>query len=413
MTLRNLALCIGIALLAAPAFAQGPAVAPPQPVAPSPATTSHVHPWETEPLALPGSLSVVMHRATLTDIARDKQLQLVIRFPTRSVDAASPSASSQTDTGVTQPAPALALIIFSHGMGGDREAFAKLSEHWASHNFIVVHVTHSDSIKLRREQGEKVTLSSARDVRSVDPADRLADVVYLASNPKEVEALISAALPASPNAIAPTIDMQHIFIAGHSAGALTTMLAINVKARMRIDGARARDMLARTERGSDIFKAGIVISGQGTTNRMLGEDSWNALRVPMLVLAGSKDVANVGNETPESRRHPFEKSRGQAAGGPSALLLWIEGATHGSYQGKDLTTLLKEDIEVDVNMVTAATRASTLAFLLAAKDNTLHTAQAAPVEQRDETLSARAARVLQNPSWMPALTDNQATLTSK
>jgi hypothetical protein len=36
------------------------------------------------------------------------------------------------------------LIFFSHGFGANKEAFAPVSEHWASHGFIVIHPQHVD-----------------------------------------------------------------------------------------------------------------------------------------------------------------------------------------------------------------------------------------------------------------------------
>lgn len=404
---------LSLACLASLARAQGttapsaPPVKPAVQQAPAQAQAQPSSAWEQSPFAQHGPFVARTLRDTLRDDARGKDLQITLRWPT--------STDANAKLG---PRP---LVVFSHGMGGDREAFTKLSEHWASHGFIVAHATHSDSIKLRREQGEKLTRESMRDVRNVDPADRVADVVFLAQSPQLLLDLIAkhdagAGKVAQASVLA--IDINRIAIAGHSAGALTTQLAINVKARMREPGARARDMLARSERGNEVFKAGVVISGQGTTNRMLGEESWNELRVPMLVLAGSEDVAGVGNETPESRRHPFEKSRGEAAGGPPVGLVWIVGATHGSYQGKDLTNLLREDPAVDVGMVAATTRASTLAFLLAWSEGTLKGMQTPPASpeatwqnaQQAGSLSQAAPRVLRDPAWLPALSEEQATL---
>jgi predicted dienelactone hydrolase len=369
-------------------------------------------PWQLSPFANPGSLSVGEVRTTLRDEDRTKDLHIALRWPSLPKAPASDPALASSRT-------AMPLVVFSHGMGGDREAFGTLSAHLASHGFVVVHVTHSDSIKLRREQGETITPRNARDVRNVDPADRLADVVFLAKHPQLLEMLIAQQEKTDTPAL--TIDPARVAIAGHSAGALTTMLAINVKARMREPNARARDMLARIERGDEVFKAGVVISGQGTTNRMLGEDSWNELRVPMLVLAGSEDVAGVGNETPQSRRHPFEKSMGEAQGGPPVALVWIEGATHGSYQGKDLARQLREEPSVDAEMVAAITRASMLAFLLAWSEGTLrgmhepaakpaaHNAQS-PAPASAHTLHTQAPHVLHDATWLPSLSDEKATL---
>ena len=39
----------------------------------------------------------------------------------------------------------LPLIIFSHGLGGTREGYAFLGEHWATNGYIAVHVQHAGS----------------------------------------------------------------------------------------------------------------------------------------------------------------------------------------------------------------------------------------------------------------------------
>lgn len=48
------------------------------------------------------------------------------------------------------------------------------------------------------------------------------------------------------------------------------------------------------------------------------------------MLAGSKDVSAASDETPESRRHPYE----YAPSDGTKYLIFIDGATHSSYQGK-------------------------------------------------------------------------------
>lgn len=98
-----------------------------------------------------------------------------------------------------------------------------------------------------------------------------------------------------------------------------------------------------------------------------------------MVFSGSLDGSppNMGHETPRSRTEPFTRSRGVAAGGPPAYLLYIEGATHGSYQGSqgasELIERYLDDGErergvgptTDLSQIGDATNTSVLLFLRA------------------------------------------------
>jgi predicted dienelactone hydrolase len=246
---------------------------------------------------------------------------------------------------------ALPLVVFSHGMGGSSNAFPELSDHLASHGYVVILPTHSDSVKLRREKGEdagrEIMGDPAGYVRNVKPFERVDDVKRILDALSVVEQKIFADAKAS-------ISREAIGMAGHSAGAMTTQIAFGVKARTRLLGGVQSAADPR-------IKAAVVISGQGLKTRLFTKDSWSDLDKPMLVITGSEDTAKAGRDTPESRRHPFEYAPA-SKGEPHTYLLWIEGATHGSYQSKSAATLLGEKPE-DPAMVAAATNSATLAFL--------------------------------------------------
>src|ERR1051325_7963753 len=46
------------------------------------------------------------------------------------------------------------VIVFSHGAGGSGKNYFGLTGFWASHGYAVIQPTHSDSLSLRRENGE-------------------------------------------------------------------------------------------------------------------------------------------------------------------------------------------------------------------------------------------------------------------
>jgi predicted dienelactone hydrolase len=247
-------------------------------------------------------------------------------------------------------------VVFSHGAGGSRATFPGLTAHWASHGYIVVLPTHSDSIELRRRKGEDLSLL-ARDlnllVRDVRPLDRLADVVFLLDSIGTMEER-GPGLRGGDGA--GRVDRERIGMAGHSAGALTTQMAAGVKVRGVSPGA----MLEARSVGDPRIDAAILISGQGTTNRMFTDQSWSELSKPTMVLTGSKDYAAISTETPASRREPFEKAKPG-----DKYLVFIEGATHSSYQGKGPALRLdrEQPSETELSMITSVTAAATLAFL--------------------------------------------------
>lgn len=232
------------------------------------------------------------------------------------------------------------LVVFSHGMGGYCDAFEHLSTHLASHGYVVVHPAHTDSIRLRREAGEspdslRRTFTQG-GTSAVDLRSRIDDCLWILANIPAIETKLDHA---------GLIDDSRTAIAGHSAGAMTTQAL----AGLRLSPPMARRARSLAD-GTD-FDAYIIISGQGTTRPSLNEQSWSGFNRPTLVLSGTEDVSQVSDETPESRRHPYE----YAPPGDKHLI-HITGATHSSYQGATAPNADAERIE-------ALTTHATLAFL--------------------------------------------------
>lgn len=310
-----------------------------------------------------GPFTVASFDVTLHDEVRDKDLELTVRFP-------------KVGPEDTRTFP---LVVFSHGAGGSRDAFPDLTAHWASHGYVVVLPTHSDSIALRRRNGENMrglAKNPSALLKDVKPMERVADVKFVIDSLAMLEdhdasLRFTTTDPLTHKAVAHgRIDRDKIAMAGHSAGALTTQMIVGVKVRgsrsmEQGQAAGGGDLLTARSVGDPRVKAGIIISGGGLNNRMLTEESWNELSVPILTITGSNDVAAIGNETPETRRHSFEYSRGREKGGPAAYLLWIEGATHSSYGGKAGRRLGDKGSSegLDMDMTVKATTATTQAFL--------------------------------------------------
>lgn len=102
-----------------------------------------------------------------------------------------------------------------------------------------------------------------------------------------------------------------------------------------------------------------MISGQGTNRHTITQDSWRSVARPWLVITGSKDVSRASDETPESRHHPYE----YAPEDGTKYLLFIDGATHSSYQGKGPGRLLDGAAPDNIDWIAQTTDLSVLAFL--------------------------------------------------
>jgi predicted dienelactone hydrolase len=310
---------IGFVICLQPLAATAEQAAPP-PATPDPAPSQ---PYPSE--LTPGPFEVTTHKQVeFQRKGRDLPLPLLVRHPVPTEE---------------NPGP-FPLVVFSHGMGGYTDAFEHLSTHLASHGYTVIHPAHTDSIKLRREAGESADslrrTFTPGGTSSVDLQSRIDDCIWILQNARAIEAEIERT---------GLIDTTRAAVAGHSAGAMTTQILAGLRFYPRL--ARRGRSLAD---GSD-FDAYIVISGQGTTRPSLNDQSWQGITKPMLVLSGTEDTSRVSDETPESRRHPYEFApRGDK------YLIHITGATHSSYQGAPAPN-------ADAKRIEALTTHASLAFL--------------------------------------------------
>jgi len=278
-----------------------------------------------------GSVDLVLH-----DSKRDKDLNIKVRYP----------------QGAKGPLP---VVIFSHGLGGSGEGFAELTAHWASRGYVVILPTHSDSLALRKKAGQETPdlLAGPAALKSLlQPMDRLADVRFILDSFPAIEQRIDApGQVAATRPVARLLDRDRIAMAGHSAGAFTTEMALGVKLTNPLTG---RQLTFAEPR----IKAGILVSGQGTATKTLAKDAWSDIALPMFVITGSLDTEPITDETPESRQEPFKFAKPG-----DKYLLFIDGATHGSYGGKVMSGVLLEKPTTDVKVITDAVSAGTTAFL--------------------------------------------------
>jgi predicted dienelactone hydrolase len=250
-----------------------------------------------EPTSQPSSHKSV-YGTVLHDDKRDKDLRLTIHVPK------SPG-----------PHP---LIVFSHGAGGSGEYYNGLTTGWADNGYVIIAPTHADSILLmsrdeRRDlKARDVVVDAVTDVKGWQERPR--DVSFILDSLDELERTV-AELPAG------TIDRSRIGVAGHSYGGMTTTMLAGGAIRTKVGGELKSFADPRV-------KAAIVLSGQGEGQMGFGEDSWDGLKIPLMVMTGSEDRGAKGQD-PRWRKAPYANS-------PAGDKYWvfIEGATHSSFVGR-------------------------------------------------------------------------------
>jgi len=226
------------------------------------------------------------------------------------------------------------LIVFSHGFGGNKDAFSTVARHWAGHGYVVIQPTHADG--LGRRDGDRNAaggrpgrlgagglLAGLNDPDRI--ADRVADLVLILDSLAEIE-------KAAPG-LEGRIDAKRIGVGGHSFGAYTAMLIGGVS--VDLGGEQGRSF--RDARVTCI----LPISAQGTGQQGLTEGSWASLTIPMMTITGTRD-RGVGGQGVDWKKEPYTFSPPG-----SKYLVVIDGANHLSFggglgaRGSDVTDVVK------------------------------------------------------------------------
>lgn len=219
-----------------------------------------------DPLA-PGA-AVTIIELTMHDEKRSREIPLRVYLPSQK-----------------NAAP---IVLFSHGLGGTKEGSAYLGKHWAARGYVAVFLQHPGSDD-----------SAWRDAA---PAERMKALAAAATmqnfmlRVQEVPAVLDQLTlweKDGDHALSGRLDMERIGMSGHSFGAVTTQ-AVSGQS-VPLGGQRFTDSR---------IKAALPMS-QSPPSRGSAEDAFGKVKIPWLLMTGTKDDAIVANITPESRATVF------------------------------------------------------------------------------------------------------------
>lgn len=231
---------------------------------------------------------VTVEHIVLHDAARHTNIPLKIYYP----DAAG----------------RFPIIVFSHGALASKDAYSGLGKYWASFGFVSIHPSHADSVA---DSGFRGTLRQA-----------ISDPHAWENRPRDVSFILDSLARVASFApqLAGRLDLGHIGVAGHSFGAYTAALIGGTT--VQLPGSHGPQSFADRR-----VAAVVLLSPQGEGCLGLTAASWDDLRLPMLLMYGSRDFGPFG-QPPAWRNEPFVR-----APPGDKYDVELEGATHMQFAG--------------------------------------------------------------------------------
>jgi predicted dienelactone hydrolase len=174
------------------------------------------------------------------------------------------------------------VVLFSHGLGGSRAGSEFLGEQWAGRGYLAVFVQHPGSDKAVWE--------------NVPPPERLAALREAASlenfllRVHDIPAVLDQlAVWNKSGPLAGRMDLEKVGMSGHSFGAVTTEAVSGEM--LPLSGTKLTDPRIRAA----------VIFSPSTPVSESAEQAFGAVKIPWLLMTGTKDTAPIGPANMKSR----------------------------------------------------------------------------------------------------------------
>lgn len=193
----------------------------------------------------------------------------------------------------------LPVVVFSHGIGEDRDSYAWVGRALARQGFLAMHVTHAGTDRAVLERGYRHLYRAVKVPENW--INRPLDVSFVLDQ-----------LAGRDDA-----DVGQSAIAGHSAGAFTAFALAGMR---NPRGVSFADPRIRVAIPISMPRLGDVVPPGG----------YDAIDIPVLNLTGTCDVSILYGTFPRHRRIPFEQSRA-----PRQYLVTIDRANHDSFVIED------------------------------------------------------------------------------
>jgi len=193
-----------------------------------------------------------------------------------------------------QPAPA-PVILFSPGLGGSREGSSYLGQHWSARGYAVVYLQHpgSDDSVWKNQPPEKI-------MEAMKSAASLENFLLRVKDIPAVLNQLDRWNQQSGSALLGRLDMGRIGMSGHSFGAITTQAVSG-------ESIGGQGPIFTDPR----IKAALAFS-PGTPKLEDPATAFAPVRIPWMLMTGTKDVSPIGQADVASRLRVYPNLHGAA-----------------------------------------------------------------------------------------------------
>jgi predicted dienelactone hydrolase len=246
-----------------------------------------------DPLYVPKGSNPEMIDLTVRDKGREREIPLRVYLPTERT-----------------PAP---VVLFSHGLGGSCKGNAFLGKHWAARGYVVVFLQHPGSdTSVWKDKPLRERMNAMRQAASArNFLLRVKDVSAVIDQLEQWQ-------KTDGHVLAGRMNLNRIGMSGHSFGAVTTQ-------------AVSGQTFGRLVSFTDIrIKAAIAFS-PSSPRRGSPEQAFGNVKIPWMLMTGTKDIAIIGDTDIPSRLAVFPAL---PAGGKYELVLYK--AQHSAFADRSL-----------------------------------------------------------------------------
>jgi predicted dienelactone hydrolase len=203
-------------------------------------------------------------------------------------------------------------VIFSHGLGGSREAAGYLGEYLARQGYLCIFVQHPGSDASVWEPYKNQGMKAIREhlKTSANPENlinRAGDISFVIDELEKRNR--------DDEVLGKQVDLTKIACSGHSFGAGTTL-------------AIAGQVFAQGTLADERIKAAIYLCPPINLDRLVKGKTYGSIKVPGLVLTGTEDDSPINDTKASDRLKVFDE-----ISAPHQYLVNIDGANHATFGG--------------------------------------------------------------------------------
>jgi predicted dienelactone hydrolase len=210
---------------------------------------------------------------TVRDTTRQRDLPIRIYLPTNTV-----------------PEP---VVLFSHGLGGNREGSRFLGEHWAARGYVAVFLQHpgSDDSIWKDKPAKEMIADTKRAASDENLLLRLRDVPAVLNQLEIWETQKN-------HPLAGRMNLKKIGMTGHSFGAMTTQ------------GVSGETLAGSGQRFTDPRISAAIMFSPSAPKFGSAEHAFGSVKIPWLLMTGTKDVAPIGHTSVRDRLAVYSHLQG-------------------------------------------------------------------------------------------------------